>query len=220
MKIFVIIPAYNEVKRIAQVLKGLLAFDYKIVVVDDGSIDNTPDIVCQYPVTLLRHKINRGQGAALETGNQYALSQGADIIVHFDGDGQFLAEEIEQVIFPIVQGNYDVVLGSRFLSKKSNLPWFKKLVIFPLARLVNDWLLGFRLSDPQNGFRAMSRQAALRIKIENDGKAHCSEIAAKAHSYSLKIKEVPVTVIYHEFGQGMGEGFKILKDLLFSKFIK
>jgi len=221
VNIFVVIPAYNEEKRIRQVLDDLSLLPYKVVVVDDASNDRTAEIVAQYSkVSLLRHKINRDQGAALQTGNQYALAKGADIIVHFDGDGQFLSQEIKDVLAPIVDDDYDIVFGSRFLSKQSDIPSFKKNIIFPLARLVNRIFLGIKTSDPQSGFRAMTRETALRIQIEQDGKAHCSEIMAKAFEYKLRIKEVPITVIYHEFGQGMGHGFKILKDILFSKISK
>ena len=130
------------------------------------------------------------------------------------------SKEIEEVIQPILEGNYDIVFGSRFLEKKSDIPAFKKKIIFPLAKLVNRVFLGIKTSDPQSGFRAMTREVAERIQIEQDGKAHCSEIMAKAFEYKLKIKEVPITVIYHEFGQSMGHGFKILKDILFSKISK
>lgn len=220
MNIFLIIPAWNEAERIGAVLKSLLVFPYKIVVVDDASTDQTAAVVSRYPVTLLRHQINRDQGAALQTGNDYALAHGADIIVHFDADGQFLAEEIKDVIDPIVNEGYDIVFGSRFLGKVSPLPWFKKNIYFPLARLFNGIVLGVKFSDPQNGFRAMTRAAAKLIQIEQDHKAHCSEIAAKAVAYHLKIKEVSITVIYHHFGQGFGGGLKIVRDLLLSKIIK
>ena len=221
MNIFVIIPAYNEEKRIGQVLDDLSVFSYRLVVVDDGSTDNTAGVVAAYPkVTLLRHKINRDQGASLQTGNQYALGEQADVIVHFDADGQFLASEIEDMVKPILEEGYDIVFGSRFLSKKSKLPFLKRHIIFPLPRLVNRLFLGVKTSDPQSGFRAMTAQTAKSINIEQDGKAHCSEIMAKAFEQKLKIKEVPITVIYNRFGQGMGHGFKILKDILFSKINK
>ena len=221
MKIFVVIPAYNEEQRIGQVLKELSALPYQVVVVDDASTDNTYNIACSYKVDVLRHRVNRDQGAALASGNVYALSQGADIIVHFDADGQFLAKEIADIIKPIISEGCDIVFGSRFLGKKSNLPFFKEKIIFPLARIFNKVFLGVSLSDPQSGFRAMTRATAQKIVIEQDGKAHCSEIMAKAYEYKLKIKEVPIRVIYHnEFGQGMSGALKILKDLLFSKILK
>jgi len=220
VNIFVIIPTWNEAKRIGQVLSDLSALPYKLVVVDDGSTDETLDIVRNYKVDILKHKINRGQGAALETGNQYAIRNGADIIVHFDGDGQFLAEEIKDIIDPLLGGQADIVFGSRFLGKKSQMPWLKEKIYMPMARLVNRILLGVKSSDPQNGFRAMTKSTAQKIRIENDEYAHCSEIIAKSFAYRMRIREIPVTVIYRDFGQGLGGGVRIIKDLLFSKISK
>ncbi len=218
-KIFCIIPAFNEQKNIAKVLAQVKPIVDEVVVVDDGSTDKTAQIANQAGVVVLRHLFNRGQGAALQTGNQYALSKGADIIVHFDADGQFLAQEIKDVVRPIKAGEAQIVFGSRFLEKKSDIPKFKKYILLPIARLVNYLLLGVRFSDPQSGFRAFSRQAAQKIKIENDGMAHCSEILAQALKSGYKIKEVPITVIYHHFGQRLGGGVRIVKDLILARLL-
>ncbi len=148
MKIFVVIPAWNEAERIRPVLESLISLPYELVVVDDASSDDTYQIVSQYPVSLLRHRVNRGQGAALQTGNDYALSKGADIIVHFDADGQFLVEEIKDIIEPLINNQADIVFGSRFLAKKSQMPWLKEKIYFPIAKLVNRVLLGIKSSDP------------------------------------------------------------------------
>lgn len=227
MKIFVIIPSFNEEKRIGQVLKDLSVLEYQVVVVDDGSIDQTREVVKKYSVDYLRHKINRGQGAALRTGTDYALAQGADLIVHFDADGQFLVKEIAEIIKPLVDEDNQIVFGSRFLGVKSDLHFLKKNFILPIARLINFVFFGVKTSDPQNGFRAFKSSVAKKIQIEQDGGAHCSEILAKAFQAKLKIKEVPVTVLYHRFGQslftsrGRGQsGWQIVKDLLFSKITK
>jgi len=139
--------------------------------------------------------------------------------VHFDADGQFMAQEIKDIIAPITAGEADVVFGSRFLSKKSNIPRLKKYFILPLAKIVNRIFLGVNLTDPQSGFRAMTATAAKKIKIEQDGMAHCSEIMYKAFSNNFKVKEIPITVIYHNFGQRFSGGLKILKDLLISRII-
>jgi len=219
MKIFCIIPAYNEAKTITGVINKAKPLVSKVVVVDDGSIDKTKELAKAQGVKVLSHIINRGQGAALETGNQYALREGADIIIHFDADGQFLAEEINDIIAPIREGTADIVFGSRFLGKKSNMPAFKKYVIIPLAHLVNKIFTGSNLTDPQNGFRALSKKAAEKIKIEQDGMAHNTEIISKAFGSGLKIKEIPVTVIYHDFGQRFSGGLKIIKDLILARII-
>lgn len=220
MKIFVVIPAFNEEKRIGQVLADLSSLDYNVVVVDDGSTDNTSQIVQPYAVKLLRHKVNRGQGASLQTGNEYALKNEADLIIHFDADGQFLVAEIKDLIEPILKQEADIVFGSRFLSKQSKIPWFKKYIIFRVAKIINRVFFGIKLTDPQSGFRALSRETAQRITIDQDNYAHCNEIASKAFAEQLRIKEVPMTVIYHQFGVGLSGGVKILKDLIFSKLLK
>jgi len=191
-----------------------------LVIVDDHSSDDTFVLAKNTGTPTLHHIINRGQGAALQTGNDYALLHGADIIVHFDADGQFLAEEIKDVVKPILDNQADIVFGSRFLGKKSNLPRFKKNIIMPLAKLINRIFFGINLTDPQNGFRAMSAKVAREIRIENDQMAHCNEILIKAFKNKYRIQEVPITVIYHEFGQKFSGGFRIIKDLIYKKITR
>ncbi|PIR13221.1 hypothetical protein COV49_02910 [Candidatus Falkowbacteria bacterium CG11_big_fil_rev_8_21_14_0_20_39_10] len=218
MKIFCIIPAYNEEKTIIEVINKVKPHVNEIVVVDDASVDNTYQIVKELSsLVILKHLTNRGQGAALQTGNDYALMNGADIIVHFDADGQFVAEEIKDIIKPIVENQADIVFGSRFLEKKSQIPWVKLNIIIPLARLANQLFLGVNLTDPQSGFRAMNRRAAKTIKINHDRMAHCSEIIHKAFKNNLRVKEIPITVIYRNFGQRFSGGLKIIKDLMLGK---
>ena len=216
-KIICIIPAYNEEKNIYKTVQEVKLYLENVVVIDDGSSDKTACKAKEAGAKVLIHPINRGQGAALQTGNEYALLKQADLVVHFDGDGQFLASEISDLVKPIVENNYDIVFGSRFLEKKSAIPKFKTYIIYPLARIVNRIFLQVKTTDPQNGFRAMSKEAILKIKIENNGMAHCSEILYKTHLNKLKFKEVPITVIYHHFGQKFSSGLKILKDLFVNK---
>jgi len=187
-KVFVVIPAYNEEKNIVKIIKEVKHSVDEVVVVDDASEDKTYSLAKRQGVVVLRHLLNRGQGAALETGNQYALKNNADIIIHFDADGQFLAKEIKDIIEPIKKQQADVVFGSRFLEKKSNMPWFKEKIIIPLAHLVNKVFFHVSLSDPQSGFRALSKQAVQNFNIENDGSAHCSEIIYKVFKNKLKIR--------------------------------
>lgn len=219
MKITCVVPAYNEEKNISLVISKLKSFVNEIIIVDDASRDQTFQIASQTDAIVVRHIINRGQGAALRTGTQLALDRGADIIVHFDADDQFQASEIPEILAPILNNEADAVLGSRFLSKKSNLPKLKKNLIMPLARLINRLFFNIRLSDPQSGFRALSRDSAQKLKIENDGMAHCSEIIYKLFKNNNRVVEVPITVIYHEYGQNLSGGFKIIKDILIQKLI-
>jgi glycosyltransferase involved in cell wall biosynthesis len=221
MKVFIVIPAYNEENSIVKVLADLQAHNFThIVVVNDGSEDKTTLAVQQTAATLLVHGINRGMGAALETGNQYALSKGAEIIVHFDADGQMQAKDINSLITPILKNEVDVCLGSRFLSKNDEMPWSKKYVIHPISRVINYLFTRVWLTDAHNGFRALSRQAASKIYISQDRMAHNTEIVEKIRKFNLRYCEVPVTIKYFEYGQSLAGGFKVLKDLILRKLIR
>jgi polyprenyl-phospho-N-acetylgalactosaminyl synthase len=219
MKIFCIIPALNEEKTIGEVVKKIKTLVDNIVVVDDGSSDKTAEIAAAAGAVVLRHPLNRGQGAALETGNQYALNAGAEAVFHFDADGQFFIEDIPAMLEPLIKGKADAVLGSRFLEKKSNLPFLKEKIFMPIARLVNRFLFGIVLTDPQSGFRAATVATWKKIKIQQDGMAHCSEIIAKIFKNKLRVIEIPITVRYNDFGQRFGSGVRIVKDLLLAKLM-
>jgi len=219
-KIICVIPAWNEAKNITKVIGDVKPLVNEVVVIDDCSQDDTAALAKAAGATVLRHPINRGQGASLQTGNDYALKNGADIIIHFDADDQFLAAEIKEMVAPIINGQADIVFGSRFLGKNSNFPFAKKYLIMPLAKIFTRLFLGIKLSDPQNGFRALSHQAAEAIRIDNREMAHASEIQAKAFEQKFRISEVPITVIYHDFGQKLSGGFKVAKDLLIHRIIK
>ena len=217
MKIVCVIPAYNEALRIGSVIKDVLPLVNSVVVVDDGSNDNTVEVAKQAGAQVLKHFINRGQGASLRTGTHYALSQGADIIIHFDADGQFLASDLPALLEPLKSNEADIVFGSRFLNTENKIPKIKRYLIIPLAHLVNRVFFGIKLTDPQSGLRAFTAEVNAKLNWREDGMAHCSEILALAHQNHLRIKEVPITVIYHHFGQTFSGGFKILKDLFLNK---
>ncbi len=226
-KIFVVIPAFNEEDKIVAVIRQVQKYFKNIVVIDDNSSDNTLDLSRATGALVLHHIINRGQGAALETGTKYALGKGADIIVHFDADGQFLPIEIAKIIEPILSGEFDIVTGTRFMDKESNMPIFKKYFIMPVARFIMRTLYKSELTDPQNGFRAFNRKVAKELNIENDGSAHCTEIIVKTLKNKWRYKEVSITVRYDNFGasifsgKGRGAGgLKILKSLFYQKLIK
>lgn len=219
--IFVVVPAYNEEKNIGRVVRDLIKYGYtNIIVVDDGSSDKTGAEARAAGAVVLRHPLNRGQGAALQTGDDYVLSRGASAVVHFDADGQFDPADIAPALKLLEEKKLDVVLGSRFLDKRSHIPFFKKYLIFPAGRLINFFLTGLRLSDVHNGFRVLSRRALEQIRITQDGMAHNSEIIAQIKKKNLPFAEQPVAVYYYEYGQGIGGGFKILRDWILSKLIK
>lgn len=221
--IYIVIPAYNEEKSIVSVLSTLRDHHYdNVVVVDDGSSDRTYELAKSQGVIVLNHCINRGQGAALATGTAYALECGADIIVHFDADGQFDVSDIENLIAPVKQGEVDIVFGSRFLDKKSNIPIVRKFIL--KCGILFQWFLtGVKLSDAHNGFRAMNRKAASCIQITQDRAAHNTEILEETIRNGLRYREVPVRVYYTPYslsrGQSSLDAIKIVWDLIKGKVL-
>lgn len=216
MKVKIVIPAYNEERMIENVVRGVLSAGHEAVVVDDCSRDQTAALAEKAGAVVLRHIINRGQGAALRTGTRWAIEKGAEIIVHFDADGQFRTKDIARAIKPIVDDQADVVLGSRFLDNTTQMPWFKKNIIMPLARQANSFF-GVKLTDPQSGFRALTASVGRQLNWRQDRMAHASEILSLVHRGRWRVVEVPITVVYHEFGQGLGGGVKILKEIFLKK---
>jgi glycosyltransferase involved in cell wall biosynthesis len=220
MKVFIVIAAYNEQKKIGSVIRQLKGYD--VVVVDDGSKDQTYSIAKKANVHVLRHVINRGQGAALKTGIDYALSNGADMIVTFDADGQFLASEIPKVLQPIKDRKADITIGSRFLGRTVNMPLFKRLVL-KLGVVVVYLLYGIKVTDSQCGFRAFTKEAASKISLKSDGMEHAGEFMWEIMRNSLRYKEVPITVIYDEYSLGKGQSWtnslRLGLKMLFRRFM-
>jgi len=156
----------------------------------------------------------------LETGHEYARQLGADYVLHFDGDGQFCVEDIVPALTKLQETNSDILFGSRFLDKRTKLPFFKRYVLLPIGRLVNKLFGVVDLHDSQNGFRILNKHALEKIKITQNRMAHATEIMGLTKEHNLKFVEFPVQVIYHEYGQGAGGGVKIVRDLLLGKFLK
>src|SRR5207248_66925 len=186
-----------EAQALPATLRDVLGLGYSVVVVDDGSRDDTGEALRGLPVHYLKHAANLGQGAALQTGMDYAVLQGAEILIHFDADGQHPANRIPDLIRPITAGECDVALGSRFLRREDRalVPW-KKRIALRVGIVVSGILTGVWLSDTHNGFRALSRQAALRIRLRENGFAHATEILACLRSTGLRYREVPVGIRY------------------------
>jgi len=223
-KIYIVIPAYNEESSIYDVIKDLKKHNYnKIIVVDDGSTDNTLKIARQAGAIVVRHPINLGQGAALRTGMDLALDSGVDLIVTFDADGQHMARDINKLIKPVISNEVDITLGSRFIDNSSNTPKLKK-VLLKIGVFLVFLMYGIMLSDTHNGFRAISRQAVQKISIESRGMEHASEIIGKIKVNRIKFKEIPVTIRYTKYsikkGQRISNSLNILFKMLAKWFMK
>ncbi|RME36135.1 MAG: glycosyltransferase family 2 protein [Planctomycetota bacterium] len=201
---YVVIAAYNEASCIESVVTELRSAYPHVVVVDDGSTDGTFEAARRAAPYALRHLINRGQGAALQTGITFALQRGARYIVTFDADGQHRVEDIAALLEPIVRGECEITLGSRFLGDPSAMPASRRRLLYLavwFTRIVNR----VPVTDAHNGLRAFSRRAAERIDITLDRMAHASELLDQIRHSGLAFREVPVTVRYTDYSLRKGQ---------------
>jgi glycosyltransferase involved in cell wall biosynthesis len=219
----VIVPAYNEEDRIGPVIDAALRITPHVVVIDDGSSDRTADVAMGRDVWVVAHPVNLGQGAALQTGIDFALGRGATYLVTFDADGQHRPEDIPRLVEALVDSGADFALGSRFLGSADGIPWTRALVLRAgvlFTRLVSR----VDVSDAHNGLRAMTRRGAETLRIRFNGMEHASEIIDAVGKSGLKYVEVPVRIRYTAAtlakGQSTGAAVGIGIRVLLSKFAR
>lgn len=230
-KIYIVLPAYCEGTVIKSVIKSIQKEGYKnIIVVDDGSSDNTYDESTRAQATTLKHPINRGKGAATQTGIDAAKLLDADIVVTMDSDGQHNPKDIEKLITPILQEKADVVLGSRMLGEKG----MPKTRVFMnnIANIITYIFFGVWVSDSQSGFRAYSKKAINSVYTLMDRYEFESEMLGQIKSAKLKVVEVPIKVIYSDYSlnkykhvvgftaQGVLNGIKMVVRLVENSLFK
>ena len=218
--VWVVIPAFNEASSIASVVREVRAAGYNVVVVDDASGDETLAAAQQAGAWVIRHPVNLGQGAALQTGIDFALSKAADFVVTYDADGQHLVGDIAVLMKALRENNADIAFGSRFLGQAVDMQGSRRLLLH-VARWVGRLMTGIALKDTQNGLRAMTASAAVKIHIHQNRFAHAFEIIAQVREQRLRYVEVATTVIYttysHSKGQTTWSSFTILFDLIIGK---
>ena len=223
-KIFIIIPAYNETDVIASIITPLIALQYEVVVVNDGSKTDIEQFICHLPVHYLRHEINLGQGAALQTGMSYVKRFDPDYVVHYDADGQHSLHDIVSFISVLKEANVDMVLGSRFLRKDTQeLVPFKRRLLLKTARLVNWFFTGLLLTDAHNGFRVMRGSVLHKIELTENRMAHATEMLRLIKAKGLSFVEAPTEIHYTQYslekGQRASNSINILIDLVLHRFI-
>lgn len=219
---WIVLPAYNEAKIIREVIKEIQDAGYQqIILVDDGSSDNTFEVARACPgVIALRHKINRGKGAATKTGIEASKKLGCEIVVTLDSDGQHNPNDIQSLIQPILDGKCDVSLGTR-LKNPQGMPWYKILANH-VGNAVTWYIYGLWVSDSQSGFRAYSRQAIELINTKTDRYEYDSEVIREIYLHKLRYAEVPIEVRYTEYSmgkiqkQGFVNGLKTLYKIIWN----
>jgi len=203
-RIAVVVAAFNESRPIAAVVRQLLPHCSACIVVDDGSTDGTAAAAAAAGAVVLRHVVNRGQGAATLTGIRYALTGDPDVIVTFDADGQHDPYDIPALVAPVLDGRADIALGSRFLGRTEGMPRSRRLLLRG-GILFTRVFSGIRVTDVHNGLRAWSRRAADQLTITLDGMAHASEILDQIRTRGWRFVEVPTTIRYSEYSLGKGQ---------------
>jgi glycosyltransferase involved in cell wall biosynthesis len=219
--VWVVIPAYNEAEVIEDVLRELLDYNssYQVVVVDDGSSDGTATVASSFPVHVLVHPINLGQGAALATGIEYALREKAETIVTFDADGQMCPKDIGALVNEVLNGGVDVALGSRFLTSPPKGMSRTKRMALKWATLLTKLSTGLKITDTHNGMRAFKAEALRKLTITQNKMAHASEILSEIARNKLTYREVPVTIRYTQYSKAKGQSIFNSINILYELFM-
>ena len=195
MKITVGIPAYNEEKNIAKIIVKLKKTVDQILVCDDGSTDSTCAIAESLGVTVIKHQKNSGYGMAIRSIFLKARETNADVLVTIDADGQHKVEDINKIIKPIVDGQADISIGSRFLAEDDNTPSYRKLGVKIITKVTNS-SLSEKVTDAQSGFRAYNNKVLQSLTPSDSGMGISTEILIKSSNLGLKIAEVPTVIQY------------------------
>lgn len=216
----VVMPAFNEGLAIADVVRQVKARFPNLVVIDDGSADDTAIEAELAGAFVIRHPVNLGQGAALQTGFCWALEQGVGWVVTLDSDGQHDPDDALALLEQAQREQLDVCLGSRFLGGTVGMTWSRRLLLKTALRFQN-LTSGLRLTDVHNGLRVLSCPALRLVRLEQDRMAHASEIVSQLANSGLRVGEGPVTIRYTEYSVAKGQralgALNILMDLMLAR---
>lgn len=214
--VWIVVAAFNEASMVGRVVRELLTICPNVVVVDDGSTDSTGEQALTAGAVVVTHVFNLGQGAALQTGLEYALARGAAYVATFDADGQHHAADLSHLIATLRRESADIILGSRFLGRTDNMPSSRRLLL-RAAVFLSKLTTGVTLTDAHNGMRVMTADAARRLRLSQNRMAHASELVAQIGRLGLRVSEVPVTISYTRYslqkGQRLSDSLRILIDL-------
>jgi polyprenyl-phospho-N-acetylgalactosaminyl synthase len=216
----VVVPVYNEATVITEVVADLRRHFALVLCVDDGSDDDGAARARAAGAVVIQHPINLGQGAALQTGIDFALRHtDARYLVTFDADGQHRVDDAVAMVGTLAAGDSDVVLGSRFLADTGHIAWTRRTVL-RLAVLYTNWRIGRTLTDAHNGLRAMTREAASVVKLRQHGMTHASEIIDQLAATSLRIVEQPVYIDYTDYSRSKGQSSWNSVNILFDLILR
>ena len=223
-KIYIIIPSYNEETVIKETIVSLLPLGFPIVVIDDGSVDNTKNALIGLPIQYIRHKINLGQGAAIQTGINFCKLVNAEACITFDADGQHRHTDILSLIDCLRTKKVDIILGSRFLNNSNTNISIPRYILVQTARFFNFFLTGLLLTDAHNGLRILNYKAIDKINLSEPGMSHATELLFCIKKNNLRYAETGVQVLYTPYSKQKGQKFincfKIIQDSILNKLFR
>ena len=215
----VVVAAYNEEASIGEAIADLRRYFARLVVVDDGSSDATGEIARRAGATTLRHPVNLGQGAALETGIRYAMGlEGIDYFVTFDADGQHQAEDAHRLLLTLQERGFDVVLGTRFVGGGAQLVPPLRRAVLKFARAYSNRVTGLQLTDAHNGLRAFTRPVAADIRFRHPKMGHASEFVSIIAKKGFAVTEEPVMIRYTAYSRKKGQSTMNAINVAFDLF--
>ena len=195
MKIVIGLPAFNEEEKLENIINKIRNFADEIIICNDGSTDSTGSIANKMGAIVINHEKNLGYGAAIKSIFSKAKEIEADILVTFDADGQHRSQDIQSVIKPILDDIADIVIGSRFLNNEEEMPKYRKLGIKVITNFANI-SSEIKLTDSQSGFRSYNKKTLSEIHLTESGMGVSTEILIKSNKMKLRIKEVPIKILY------------------------
>ncbi len=219
--VWIIVPAYNEAVVIGDVVAELRTVFDHVVCVDDGSADDTGELARQAGASLVRHPINLGQGAAIQTGVEYARKQpGARVFATFDADGQHRVKDVVKMIDRLNRGDVDIVIGTRFGQQVANRPPLLKRIVLQTAARLSRRGRRLGLTDTNNGLRVFNKTVADGMNITMSGMSHATEIVMMIAENHWRVAEVPVEVLYTEYSKSKGQPLLNGVNIIFDGFLR
>jgi glycosyltransferase involved in cell wall biosynthesis len=204
--VWIVVPAYNEASVIGDVITDIRSVFDHVVCVDDGSRDDTVDLALRAGAHVVSHPVNLGQGAAIQTGIEYARSQpGAQVFATFDADGQHRLKDVIAMIDRLSAGDVDMVVGTRFAEPSASKPPFLKRIILRAAAFLSPSSRQLGLTDAHNGLRVFNKTVADALNLTMSGMSHASEFIALAVENRWRVAEEPVEILYTDYSKSKGQ---------------
>lgn len=222
MKVVAIIPAYNEATRVGNVVTDALQYVDAVIVVDDGSADNTAKVAQDAGAIVATHIENCGAGAATMTGIDAARDLGAECIVTLDADEQHSSDDIPALLKPIIDGTADIAFANRF-GQRNRIPFIRRL-FNGVGNIITFAATGKWVSDSQCGFKAFGPQAVSQVDLRMSGYEFCTEIVRETAQHRWRVAEIPAKVVYSEYtlakGQSFANGIRTALKILLRSFLR